>query len=437
MVALSLFYLLSCFAQLYRIVALVYDRPSKSNAVSAPSWLPMFVILQLSKKNVMRAVSYSTLAATLVTSVFPEYRLLRCLCALLYTCYCIPEFCVTGHHGCFGAMYTNWALTLLPPSWYARSAFLIFVHLYFASGYMKIAVGGLNGWTSPQTFRGYLRFFLPGGYLSFLPPLMPSVSYFILRHDLLLRAVAVTTLLFECVLVPSCLFVPPHLMHWMFYVVCLFYVGIGIVQSYLVGMSFVSNVPLAWLALCYADEFPAIGTSDWLLTVAFAAAPLLIGVARGFPDNVWPIDNLALYAWSGTQFEWLLDICSADIRLVLLPHGRYKHANDIVGASVLKSGSGHRVMPGEHAVYDAFMFLVGPTNVYPGVVSILKEQVFWRDFEKTKGTEKSIMMKNVTARLEDWLSRQTQFHDFQGRKLVGARFVRVDRNKEIVAEVIG
>ncbi len=167
---------------------------------------------------------------------------------------------------------------------------------------MKIAVGGLRAWTEPSTFKVYFALFLPGGLISRWAPLVPSMTRHILSHDFLLRAVAVITLLFECVVIPGSLFISPAFLPGIFCAVVVFHISIGLVQSIVVGSAFITNAPLVWLGLC-TGALPPHGSVGWFVMVAVAAFPLLHGLARGFPNNIWPFDNLALYAYSGAQFE--------------------------------------------------------------------------------------------------------------------------------------
>jgi hypothetical protein len=61
----------------------------------------------------------------------------------------------------------------------------------------------------------------------------------------------------------------------------------------------------------------------------------------------------------------------ADTRLVLVPMSG--SASSVLGAAVLTNIMGHRAALGEHVVYNTFLCIIGPTNVYPEVVSILDQ----------------------------------------------------------------
>ena len=126
----------------------------------------------------------------------------------LYQC---GEASLTHSHRDFANMYVSWMLVLAPGL--ARGAALgVSVVMLAGSGYSKVSVGGIAGWSQAGTLRSVLRTY---GKLSLQQggPALPALNAAMARDDggllgLVSGALGAGTLLFELGAVPLTLMAP-------------------------------------------------------------------------------------------------------------------------------------------------------------------------------------------------------------------------------------
>jgi hypothetical protein len=120
------------------------------------------------------------------------------------------------------------------PCEYAKGVALgVCIFFISSSGYAKLLVGGTE-WakscTLDSVLEQYQKYNVPQG-----GPGLPALTRFARSQPWILSALASGTLLFECVLVPSSLFLPPALRVYMVYGSLGLHLGIAVMQSWLIG----------------------------------------------------------------------------------------------------------------------------------------------------------------------------------------------------------
>ena len=73
-------------------------------------------------------------------------------------------------------------------------------------------------------------------------PLIPALNVELRRKDWAVTLLSVTTLMFECILVPLSMFMPSHVRWIMMLLSVGMHIGIGVIQSFIIGIAFLPNV---------------------------------------------------------------------------------------------------------------------------------------------------------------------------------------------------
>lgn len=119
----------------------------------------------------------------------------------------------THSHRDYPCLYVSWALVLLPPIYAQGFALGVCVHFIGSSGLSKLWIGGAMSWSSPSTMRKVLTHYSKLGYG--WGPAMLVLNALFCKHNILLTAVSVGTLIFECIMTPMSLFIAPQHRIWM------------------------------------------------------------------------------------------------------------------------------------------------------------------------------------------------------------------------------
>eukprot|EP00930_Biecheleria_cincta_P042909 TRINITY_DN29522_c0_g1_i1.p1 TRINITY_DN29522_c0_g1~~TRINITY_DN29522_c0_g1_i1.p1 ORF type:complete len:448 (+),score=47.42 TRINITY_DN29522_c0_g1_i1:30-1346(+) len=390
--------------------------------VTRPSWLPLRAFLFLRRPGIYLTACYCLPLALVVAAWQPSAVSVRLCAALLGSIYSLVESSATNSHRDYPMLYNLWALALLPPRWAEGVALGVCLHFVASSGLAKLYIGGLE-WLGPGPLESVLRTY---GDLSFSSggPGSPKMSKLVRDSPLSMSLLDRMTLLYEVLVVPAALFLPPsaRLAVGLGGMICL-HLGIYVFQSAIIGVFFIPNV--ATYTLGFGSNLE-VGDAEWY------ASPCLFCLSIGYvaltrsllPEN-WPLTPFALFGWSGSQWDALHDtFVRSETRLVMSAG----LMNGPLGLKVVGRGiRGSSCADDEDVVYDFWDVLLGDTMVHNDILRAI-------DFE-TLGSP-LWDPASFTRRVETWLSTHRRVIELRSsRALVSANFVRVD-DRGFVDEVI-
>ena len=213
-------------------------------------------------------------------------------------------------------------------------------------------------------------------------PLLPNLTRWVLKHDVVLVAMTWATMVLELVLVPAVLFVPGREHRAAVSALCmLFHFGIWLTFSSTAGTMFFQLSGVYALGFC--GELAAGG---WPMVIGAVAAlsPLLRLLVRGDPfvsGERWPITNCALFPWSDQQIAYMhRHFIDGDTRLVLVAGssdaggGDGVTEADLLGREVTMRGQDSRPLGGI-TLHHVKGNLWNWTKVYPEFAAALNDAV--------------------------------------------------------------
>lgn len=248
--------------------------------------------------------------------MYPHSFGCRLTAAVFTTLYAMVEASITNSHRDYPNAFCTWAL-VPTPSVYSE-AFALGVCIWFigSSGYAKVAIGCCSaerrefkhlhgrtgyGWLEPSTLKGVLEWY--GGMgIGEGGPASLTLNKWFRGNNHALTFLTVSTVLFEFVMVPLCLFVPAKYRFVMTLASVGLHVGIAAAQSCGIGIAFLSC--LASYTLGFGSTRVELLTPEWWLAasvgVLVPTAALLLRKQTVLPED-WPSSPVALFPWSGKK----------------------------------------------------------------------------------------------------------------------------------------
>ena len=260
-----------------------------------------------------------------------------------------------------------------------------------------------------------------------------------------------TTLLFEVVIVPLVLFVPPVARPVALLASVGLHLGIGVAQSAGIGLAFLPNI--ATYALGFSAHGPVLLTSFawWIaLTIAVAPAVVAFAVRRNLLPEDWPCTNFALFAWSSRQWEFLFErFRRGKTRLVLCTAASFSGPptpEKLRGIHVTrKADPAQRTRmatnPGgalDIVVHDAWEQIVGETLVFPTLMWPLLEGAKLpraKPGAPTRSYNRDDWLREFAVLVSKWLRRARLIEHVSGNPVLYAVAVRVDADN-VVTDVL-
>jgi len=413
-----------------------HKRGCTAPVATCPSWLPHSVVLTLLRKDVYPIVCHVAPVILALNAMASDVRWLRFVTAACVAVYSLAETSVTHSHRDYAGLYSAVSLAVLPDAYAEAVALGVCVHFIAGSGWAKVLVGGLKGWSSPGTLRSILRCY--GKYsLGEAGPAFPAMNRLVAGSDALLRTLSMKTLLFECLVIPFSLFLPSHLRMYMIFASVALHFGIAAVQSGLVGLAFVPNI--ATYILGFGAQIP-IGSTPWFVALSIPVASALwtsvsFTKKRHLLPEDWPCTPFALFAWSGAQWDIMFHhFVDSNTRLVLAPDSCENGPQPgciVVPKEVNPSGKAPSKAPGEGLVYDGWEQCVGETLVYGPVLATLLAA--FPSMSASKETGKAWDASTMLAGVEKWLQSDRRLVvTGSGEILTKAYFVQVKDGNRVV-----
>ena len=484
-----------------------HRRALNCRVATVPSWLPAWILtFILRRKWMYLSLCHGTPVVMLLAAVSrsTSSRWVRIGLASLLSVYGLVENSVTLSHRDFLNAYCAWCLALLEGPFLAAATLGCCVHFVFSSGYGKLTIAGGRQWgLDGDCLGGILRSYgklslADGGPLS--SGLNSILSERSRRGKLLSSMLASATLLFECVLVPLVLALPPGLRRQLPIHMVLLHVGIALAQSGGIGIAFLPNVAgyvlgagnAAGLVISYSlsssssndlsdgsDPIaPVFASGPWFLAIIIGlTTPLYHAATQGslLPEN-WPLSPFALFPWSSLQWEELFRrFVDGETRLVLatasLKHSKmreiyvvkkYGSSGEWGGASLSAAGSSDLCFGMKTFCYDAWDILVGETIIHHTIVQALFHAGgigFSDDMYQNSSSGSSLQIQkhlhapsagatNRTGSLgwdsfgfcrdvEAWLNDQQRLIEVEsGKPLLRCYFARVDPKTGLILKII-
>ncbi|CAK0909044.1 unnamed protein product [Prorocentrum cordatum] len=166
-------------------------------------------------------------------------------------------------------------------------------------------------------------------------PVLNCLSRLIIRSDVLCGALGAATVMFEVLYVPSvAAFAPRGLQIITAYLMVLLHIGIALVHSSAIGVFFLPNVasyvvgfydfsddPLFVRSAPAAGDWTPFEGYCWFVGVLLnVAAVLYTAWSRKLIVEDWPLTTMALFPWSGQQWQNLHNaFVEGDTRVVAVP----------------------------------------------------------------------------------------------------------------------
>ena len=291
-----------------------HQRGARYSIATCPTFVPRSFFLLLHKKHVYPVLCHSVSPLFFLASQYPNHFSFRCTAALLISLYSLAETSVTSSHRDYLTLYTSWALCLTNSDALASGFALGFcIVLIAGSGWTKVLIGGWSAWSHASTLANIFKAY-HSCTLANCGPLLPSLNRTIRTYPILITALSTMTLLFECVVVPLSLFMPSNQRWAMMFVSVAMHIGIGVLQSFIIGAAFLPNVATYWFG--FGSIVVEVGSTAWLASVVVVGLWGALTFAltttankktvRLLPED-WPCTPFALFAWNGNQWKTLFD----------------------------------------------------------------------------------------------------------------------------------
>lgn len=280
-----------------------------------PSWMGLSVFKMITRPSIYPWLYYSLPLSLCVSAALSDIFVVRFICACHYAIWHCADFAMLRGHDCFGNLYVLLALALpLPTSWYESLGQSVAsaapVMMMFLSGISKVFIGGFDGWM-PHWLRPETLGFMMATYRKATigegGPAAPRVVDFCLSHPLCLSTMAWGTIVFECVIAPGSLLMPPEMRWIVAGLSVLLHIGIAALQSFCIGLAFFFLCLPIYIA-GFGLGSPAIGSTTWGLTVLWVTLVVAACVSQGkrakyMPPDNWPMTNFALFAYSTIHMD--------------------------------------------------------------------------------------------------------------------------------------
>eukprot|EP00929_Paragymnodinium_shiwhaense_P076614 TRINITY_DN39413_c0_g1_i1.p1 TRINITY_DN39413_c0_g1~~TRINITY_DN39413_c0_g1_i1.p1 ORF type:complete len:447 (+),score=47.75 TRINITY_DN39413_c0_g1_i1:109-1449(+) len=433
--AASVFYLWAACIHLFQYVffssmlGFDYHRLSMAGRTALrPSWMPHKPLLAFLHRydclylNLLRFVPVTLCAA----AAYPDCQPLRLLAAVHFACFHLAQTSRVGGHDDYTSLYSHIALAL-PVSEYILcgqvTALAGSIYMLVYGGFTKILVGGAANWSKPMSLYTMLAMFRPlpldrGG------PLVPALADVVMARPWLLSASAVTTLIFECLVVPAALFLPSDQRWWMIWACMALHAGITVLQSGYVGFGFVKVLPSYILGFGATELY--VYSTAWWCVVAMVIITVLpgIGCRRMLPES-WPCSGFALFPWSADQCKRLIDpLHKGRERLILAtddiadPPLGYTVYDQYFGAVEAATGN----PPKGDVVYDGWGIVISWTVVHADFYNA----GIW-----------NFSAPQLPSLVQEWLLKRQRLTDIKsGKPLTKAYFVKLHETENTVADII-
>ena len=397
------------------------------SVVTAPSWLPAWHLLRLA--NYKKSVFLAMPLMLILGAAAPGFLAIRIAVALAVTLYHLLETAYTSRHGEYPILYTAWGC-ILPAPYAQAAAFGVAIHFVLSCGAGKCLVGGPMGWCDPRTMSTYLDAYY-GSTTS--RPLSRRLNR-LLAMPPCATAVAVATLLVECVAVPATLFLPASLRPILgTYSMVALHVGIGLGMSARVALVFLTTLPsYAFGFSCEAE----VGSAAWCLAAVIGLLPtILVAFRRRLLAEDWPVTPCSLFMWNGMQAERISRLMmTGNLRIVLATREVAERGlNGLIGLPVLHHGGsgafGMGAKTDGDAVHDAVLRVLGYTLVHAELVDAFEDVNSDAAGEGTTPEQaEHAMLCAMLRRLERWMDQERRIVETAsgGRPLVRAFHVSID-----------
>ena len=396
---------------------------------TVPHWLPSaHVIIRWLSVHHRHIVFFAFPSFLTLGALFSDALVVRLAVALAVSVYHLTESAFTSRHGEYPVLYICWAMCIPGGSAVHSGAALgVAIHFVLSSGAAKLRVGGL-AWARPHTMRTYLELYRASASR---PPLSRRLSAALGGSDVCAAAIAIGTLLLECIAVPGTLLLPPDRRILAAYAMIALHAGIALTMSREVGLVFISTVGCYLVG--FACEAPS-GDAAWWVAAAVGLLPSLLVWVRGRPwIESWPYSACALFMFNGPQADTIARLfMTGQTRLILFTEAAAAAAGGLVGRPVAYHGLAGEATAANAAdgvcVHDAVLRVVGFTLLHREALPRLAAGAIERpeDF----GVDD---VRDVEA----WLRRERRlFERASGEPLARAALVRVDQEGGRVAQVL-
>lgn len=219
-----------------------HSRGARYSLATRPTCIPTFVFLTLHHKFLYPVLCHGVPFIMYAAACNPGSMYFRLTAAIFMSMYSLAETSVTSSHRDYANLYTSWALVFSSSTNVAAGIALgVSVLLVSGSGLSKLLVGGTSEWAHSSTLSTVLAAYNEYS-LDRCGPLIPALNVELRRKDWAVRLLSVTTLMFECILVPLSMFMPSHVRWIMMLLSVGMHIGIGVIQSFIIGIAFLPNV---------------------------------------------------------------------------------------------------------------------------------------------------------------------------------------------------
>lgn len=386
-----------------------YRFPVENPVALRPSWLPRECFQVILRRSVYIPIAYSVTPLLGLAAFLPRVRTVRIVVALATSIFHLAETSRTTSHWGYLMLYTLWALALLPSDVSQAAALGLTVYFMSASGVAKLFVAGLR-WVDLRSVLCTFGAKPPqdGG------PISATLNRLVVASKSLATASGSMTLFFECVAAPVAFFVPAPYRLAFAVAMLLLHVGIALLHSAAIGIFFVFPNMACYLFGMAATD--AVGSRGWWVAVAlWVTITGSVCLRRRLVPEDWPLSAMALFPWSGAQWNILHErLVQGETRLVLATEGTAPAGLPVVEINY-RTARGEPPPPCPR-VYDLWSRLLGITTLQTSLLDAL-------DFEEMASPGWNA--ERFTQRVEEWLQGGRLIEAQSGLPLSTAFFVSV------------
>ena len=432
----AIFYLLVAIASLtcWLVMSIAdkgdfHSRLSRYTIATRPTILPTFLFQQLHSIPYIYPILCHGLPFIFY---FTSYNLnsksipYRLAAAIFITTYHLIESSKTASHRDYANMYTSWALALFPNNDEISQgiALGICILLIAGSGYAKLIVGGTS-WMHSTSLSSILRTYSKYS-LSECGPLFPSLNLLLRQHPSMSTGLSTLTILFECVLVPCCLFLPSKYRWIMILTSIGMHIGIAFSQSFIIGIAFLPNIA----TYCYGFGATSIdmNTKGWWVAMSMVFVWCIATYfrrSRLLSEN-WPLTPFALFAWNGKQWDSLFDRFKRGNTRLVVYNPTYLASNGLINEIVTpncytkKEFCNNKIKDddGSSNIYNGWELLMGETFCHSIVLNHL-------------GIDDNMYFssKQFVTKISEWMNRSRRFISKDGIEMTNVAYVVLGKNK--------